>query len=97
MHPTILAKRRLDAQNRSMAAATLLSERFGVALPTARQVRQPDIAQLFKWEALAAFLESLANTPAGISLADVLATDGLSKTAANAIKKHFGEESTDEE
>jgi len=80
-----------------MTAAAAIAKQHGLPLPEARQVRQADVAQLFKWEALAAFLESLANTSAGISLADVLATEGLSKSAANAIRKHFGEESTDEE
>jgi len=97
MHQTILAKRRLEAQNRSMEAAAILAQRFGLSLPPARQVRDPAIAQLFKWEALAVFLESLVNTQPGITLADVLAAEGLSKAAATAIKKHFGEESTDEE
>lgn len=99
MHQTILAKRRLDAQQRCLAAATTLSSRTGVALPAARQVRDPNIAQLFQWESLAAFLEALAAvepTP-GITLADVLAVEGLSKAAATAIKRYFGEDSTDEE
>lgn len=99
MHPTSLAKRQLDAQNRSMVAAEAIAQRHGLTLPAARQVRQPDIAQMLKWEALADFLEALANTHS-ITLADVLAIDGLSKTSARAIRKHFGEpegEPTDEE
>lgn len=96
MHPTSLAKRQLDAQNRSIAAAEAIAHRHGLTLPAARQVRQPDIAQMLKWEALADFLEALANTHS-ITLADVLAIDGLSKTSARAIRKHFGEDSTDDE
>lgn len=99
MHPTSLAKRQLDAQNRSIAAAEAVAQRHGLILPSARQVRQPDIAQMLKWEALADFLEALANTHS-ITLADVLAIDGLSKTSARAIRKHFGEpegDPTDEE
>lgn len=60
MHPTALAKRQLDAQNRSMAAAEALAQRAGLSMPDVRQVRQPAIAQLFKWEALAEVLEALA-------------------------------------
>lgn len=99
MHPTSLAKRQLDAQNRSIAAAEVIAQRHGLALPAARQVRQPDIAQMLKWEALADFLEALANTHS-ITLADVLAIEGLSKTSARAIRRHFGEpegDPTDEE
>lgn len=99
MHPTSLAKRQLDAQNRSMVAAEAIAQKHGLTLPAARQVRQPDIAQMLKWEALADFLEALANTHS-ITLADVLAIEGLSKTSARAIRKHFGEpegEPTDEE
>lgn len=99
MHPTSLAKRQLDAQSRSIAAAEAIAQKHGLTLPAARQVRQPDIAQMLKWEALADFLEALANTHS-ITLADVLAIDGLSKTSARAIRKHFGEpegDPTDEE
>ena len=99
MHQSILAKRQLDAQARSMAAASTLAQRYGLTLPDARQVRDPAIAQLFKWEALATFLEALAAAePApGLTLADVLAVEGLSKTAVKAIAKAFGEDSTDDE
>ena len=100
MHPTSLAKRQLDAQNRGIAAAEVIAQRHGLTLPAARQVRQPDIAQMLKWEALADFLEAIANTQPGVTLADVLAIDGLSETSARAIRKHFGEpegEPTDEE
>ena len=102
MHPTSLAKRQLDAQNRSMAAAEVLAQRAGVSMPDMRQVRQPAILQLLKWEALAEVLEALANTQPGITLADVLAIEGLSKTSIKALRKHFGEpidegEPTDEE
>lgn len=97
MHPTSLAKRQLDAQNRSMAAAEVLAQRAGVSMPDMRQVRQPAILQLLKWEALAEVLEALANTQPGITLADVLAVEGLSKTSIKALRSHFGEESTDEE
>ena len=97
MHPTSLAKRQLDAQNRSMAAAEAIAKQHGLTLPEARQVRQPAIAQLLKWEALADFLEALVNTQPSITLADVLAIEGLSKTSAKAIRKHFGEDSTDDE
>ena len=99
MHPTSLAKRQLDAQNRSMVAAEVIAQKHGLTLPAVRQVRQPDIAQMLKWEALADFLEALANTHS-ITLADVLAIDGLSKTSARAIRRHFGEpegDPTDEE
>lgn len=81
MHPTSLAKRQLDAQNRSMAAAEVLAQRAGVSMPDMRQVRQPAILQLLKWEALADVLEALAcadsNRQLGITLADVLAIEGL--------------------
>lgn len=97
MHPTSLAKRQLDAQNRSMAAAEAIAKQHSLTLPAARQVRQPAIAQLLKWEALADFLEALVNTQPGITLADVLTIEGLSKTSAKAIRKHFGEDSTDDE
>ena len=97
MHPTSLAKRQLDAQNRSMAAAEALAQRAGVSMPDMRQVRQPAILQLLKWEALAEVLEALANRQPGITLADVLAIEGLSKTSIKALRSHFGEESTDEE
>lgn len=102
MHPTSLAKRQLDAQNRSMAAAEVLAQRAGVSMPDMRQVRQPAILQLLKWEALAEVLEALANTQPGITLADVLAVEGLSKTSIKALRSHFGEpidegEPTDEE
>lgn len=102
MHPTSLAKRQLDAQNRSMAAAEALAQRAGVSMPDMRQVRQPAILQLLKWEALAEVLEALANRQPGITLADVLAIEGLSKTSIKALRKHFGEpidegEPTDEE
>ena len=102
MHPTSLAKRQLDAQNRSMAAAEALAHRAGVSMPDMRQVRQPAILQLLKWEALAEVLEALANRQPGITLADVLAIEGLSKTSIKALRKHFGEpidegEPTDEE
>lgn len=99
MHQTVLAKRQLDAQARSMTAAVTLAERYGLPLPEARQVRDPAIKQMFQWEALATFLESLAviePTP-GLTLADVLAVEGLSKTAKTAIEKAFGEDSTDED
>lgn len=107
MHPTSLAKRQLDAQNRSMAAAEVLAQRAGVSMPDMRQVRQPAILQLLKWEALADVLEALANTQPGlhsqqtssrqVTLADVLAIEGLSKASIKALRSHFGEESTDEE
>ena len=100
MHPTSLAKRQLDAQNRSIAAAEAIGHRHGLTLPDVRQVRQPDIAQMLKWEALADFLEALVNTQPGVTLADVLAIEGLSKTSARAIRRHFGEpeeDPTDEE
>ena len=102
MHPTSLAKRQLDAQNRSMAAAEVLAQRAGVSMPDLRQVRQPTILQLLKWEALAEVLEALAKAQPGVTLADVLAIEGLSKTSIKALRKHFGEpidegEPTDEE
>lgn len=99
MHQSILAKRQLDAQNRSMGAVATLAERYGLPLPEVRQVRDPAIAQMFKWEAVATVLESIAAiepTP-GLALADVLAVEGLSKTAKTAIAKAFGEDSTDED
>lgn len=79
-----------------MKAASTLAERSGLALPEMRQVRDPAIAQLFKWEALATVLEALAAIAPQPTLADVLAIEGLPKTALKAIQAHFGEDSTDE-
>lgn len=97
MHPTALAKRQLDAQNRSMAAAEALAQRTGLSMPDVRQVRQPAIAQLFKWEAIAEVLEALAKAQPAVTLADVLAVEGLSKTSIKALRTHFGEDSADDE
>lgn len=98
MHQTSLAKRQLDAQTRSMTAASTLAERYGLTLPDVRQVRDPAIRQMFQWEALATFLETLAaiEPKPGVTLADVLAIEGLPKTALKAIQAHFGKDSTDE-
>ncbi len=84
MHPTSLAKRQLDAQNRSMAAAETLAQRAGVSMPDMRQVRQPAILQLLKWEALADVLEALANTQPAIQ------DTGRLLAAINTITERWG-------
>lgn len=95
MHPTILAKRQLDAQNRIVDAAQLLAERFGVEPPNAIQERQTDVAQMLRWEAVAKFLEALAFVERGVKLEDILAIEGLSKTSVAKIKEAFGGENED--
>lgn len=98
MHTTILAKRQLDAQKRCMAAIETLAQKHNITKPETRQVRQPAVKQLFTWEAVADVLEAMTKQQPGITVDDVLAIDGLSKTSIKAIKKHFNvEDSTDEE
>lgn len=90
MHPNILAKRQLDAQNRIMSAAQLLAHRFGVKPPAMVEVRQNEIAQMLRWEAVATFLEALALVEPGIALADILAVEGLSKSSIAKLMETFG-------
>lgn len=94
MHPTILAKRQLDAQNQIMDAATLLAERFGINAPEDVQQRDPEIAMMMRFEAVAAFLQELALTPKVVDrdelLTEILTLEGLTKTSSEVIRKHFG-------
>ncbi|MBX3012344.1 MAG: hypothetical protein KF832_12590, partial [Caldilineaceae bacterium] len=59
MHPTILAKRELDAQKRILTATETLAARFGIATPASVQERYPEVAQMRRWEVVAAFLDAL--------------------------------------
>jgi len=90
MHPNILAKRQLDAQNRIMSAAQILAQRFGVKSPAMVESRQNDITQMLRWEAVATFLEALALVEPGIALADILAVEGLSKSSIAKLMETFG-------
>lgn len=64
MHARMLAKRELDAQNRIIAATSTLAEKFSVEAPVSVKERQPDIAQMLRWESIADFLEALAGAHA---------------------------------
>lgn len=93
MHPQILAKRQLDAQNRIMATTSALAEKFSVEPPAMVNQRQPGVAQMLRWEGVAVFLEALAvkveawKTEVGLD--DILKIEGLSKTSIKAIEEHF--------
>lgn len=95
MHPSVLAKRELDAQNRIMDAAQLLAERFEVEPPKPVQERYPDVAQMARWGAVATFLEALALVEPGPRIGEILEIEGLSKTSIKAIMKHFNLEEAD--
>jgi hypothetical protein len=100
MHPQILARRQLDAQNRIIAAAATLAEKFNVEPPAVVSQRLPDVAHMLRWEAVAAFLEALASAQtetAGVDLNEILAIPGLSKTAIKAIEDHFTKEQEPDE
>ncbi len=65
MHPRILAQRNAEASNRTVAAATKLAKRFDLeeeAKALKAEEKQPDIQQLVRNEAVAAFLETLNKT-----------------------------------
>ena len=93
MHPTTLARRQSDAQNQIMDAAGLLAEHFGIDAPAYPHVRDPEIAQMMRFEEIAKFLQELALVPVGIDrdelLNEVLTIEGLTKTSAEKIREHF--------
>lgn len=99
MHPQILARRQLDAQNRIIAAATTLAQKFNVEPPAAVSQRLPDVAHMLRWETIAAFLENLVSAADAwtsldsaaleLDINEILAIPGLSKTAIKAIEDHF--------
>lgn len=60
MHPSMLAKRQQAAQQRIMEAAATLAEKFNVAPPMEVTQRQPDMAQMLRWEGIADFLDAIA-------------------------------------
>lgn len=65
MHPRILAQRNAEASNRTVAAATKLAKRFDLeeeAKALKAEDKQPEIQQLVRNEAVAAFLETLNKT-----------------------------------
>jgi hypothetical protein len=97
MHPRMLAKRELDAQNLIMATTSTLAEKFNVEPPAVVKERQADVAQMLRWEAVAAFLNGLvgahsemeATTQGMVKVEDILSIEGLSKTSIKAIEEHF--------
>lgn len=112
MHNATIAKRQLDALNKVTDAMTLLAERFGVDVPAPAQHRDPTIGQMMRWEAVAHFLEALClaeqpqicfpgaralGSETLLSLDDVLAIDGLSKTSIAKLQKAFGVEGSENE
>lgn len=65
LHPRILAQRNAEASNRTVAAATKLAKRFDLeeeAKALKAEDKQPEIQQLVRNEAVAAFLETLNKT-----------------------------------
>lgn len=64
MHPRMLAKRESDAQTRIMAATEKLAKHFGIESPATVNQRQPDVAAMMRWEAVADWLETLAGAHA---------------------------------
>lgn len=92
MHPAILAKRQLDAQNRIMDASHLLAERFDIDPPLAVTENRSEIAQMMRWEAVADFIEGLSLAEVA-KIADVVndvLSIGLSKTSVAKIQEHYG-------
>lgn len=99
MHPGILAKRQLDAQNRIMDSAALLAGQFNIEPPSSVQQRDPEIGMMMRFEVIAQFMEDLALAPEGVDrddlLAEVLAIEGLTKISGEVIREHFGIEEDD--
>jgi dsDNA-binding SOS-regulon protein len=102
MHPRILAQREAEALDRMVGAATELAARFGLGNQASAlrvEDRRPEIQQLFRAEALAAFLEELAAhaTHAGAILTkqDVLARiealDGIGPKTMELIRNGLAE------
>jgi hypothetical protein len=102
MHPRILAARAEVAQNKLVAASRSLAERLGItdladAIEQANH-KDPAIASLWKDEAIADFVDSLAQSlhvvgPA-LSVESVLERInklGLSKQAVDKINAEFSE------
>ena len=74
-----------------MAATSTLADKFNVEPPAVVKERQVEVAQMLRWEAVAAFLDNLASASDGveIDLSEILAIEGLSKTSIKAIEEHF--------
>ncbi len=99
MHPTIVAQREAHAQRRIMAAAALVAERHGLDKPVKLEGRYTDVNAMQTWESVAAFLEALAAVPepSGVTVAEVLAIPGLSKTSTALIQKHYDQQKISED
>ncbi len=90
MHPRILTQRMAQAQQRIAVACKKLAAQHGIAPPVAPHDRYPTVAQLLRLEGLAAFVEELTSIKPGVTLDEILAVEGLSKTSIAKIKEQYG-------